>query len=426
MPRRDDGGRSSSTSSSNKGGSKSSSDKGGRGGIGGSIGRGIGGGFGKASGGAVGSKAGSSVGKGGGGNSGNDKAARQAAEKARQAAWKEKNQAKTTNEYRRDASGNFTAHRTNYGTGVSERGFSQHGRISDKGGVRSYEGAWNDKDFGRDVGRYGRVQTADVAESYMKASQMNLAADSAWQAGRYGDYLRNKLKAMKGFAGVSLENNIADFQNAPLDYVSGLLDNPLVSGAAMMSGLGLPAFGVKVADAIADFVQGEATGEESIRSAAGSLITHTPVGAALGPMQGVAAAFTRSPEEGAVEASGMLGGKVGGIAGQALAGLTNNPYAAAGITAISAAAGSSFAKQQTQQAIAKASTGPSQAPKASYAPSQGKGPTSPLVASGELAVAKQEALQQPAQVDLYAQTVRDLPMYGLDVDRLNNPYYGVV
>lgn len=372
------------------------------------------------------SKGSSSKGNNAGSNKGSDRAARQAAEKARQASWKEKNQAKTTNEYRRDASGSFTAHRTNYGTGVSERGFSQHGRISDKGGVRSYEGAWNDKDFGRDVGRYGRVQTADVAESYMKASQMNLAADSAWQAGRYGDYLRNKLKAMKGFAGVSLENNIADFQNAPLDYVSGLLDNPLVSGAAMMSGLGLPAFGVKVADAIADFVQGEATGEESIRSAAGSLITHTPVGAALGPMQGIAAGFVKSPEEGAIQTAGVLGGRLGGVAGGALAGLTNNPYAAVGITAVSAAAGSSFAKQQTQQAIAKASTGPSQAPKAKATQPQGYDRTSPLVASGELAVAKQEALQQPAQVDLYAQTVRDLPMYGLDVDRLNNPYYGVV
>jgi hypothetical protein len=355
-----------------------------------------------------------------------DKTTARERELQRQAEWREKNQYTTTNEYRRDSSGRFTAQRTNYGTGESKQGFSQHGRVSDSRGVRSYEGSWGDKDFGRDVGRYGRTQTASTAESYMKASQSNLAADSAWQNGRYGDYLRNKLTAMKGFAGVSLENNIADFQNAPLDYVSGLIDNPLVSGAVMMSGLGLPAFGVKVVDALTDYVQGEATGEESVRSAAGSLIAHTPVGAALGPIRNVAVGFAKSPEAGAVATSGMLGGKLGGVAGTALSSLTDNPYASVGITAVSAAAGSSFAKQQTQQALAKTSTRPTQPSKALSRPSQRDDRTSPLVTSGELAVAKQEALQQPAQVDLYAQTVRDLPMYGLDVDRLNNPYYGVV
>lgn len=226
--------------------------------------------------------------------------------------------------------------------------------------------------------------------------------------------------------GQRLMREVDYFQEAPLDYASDLLDNPLVSGAALMSGAGLTAFGVQAVDAIADYVQREASPIEALGQVASSTIGFTPVGDVLGPMKSIVKAGIKSPEKAAVATGGMVGGKVGVAAGANIASaVTDNPYARAAITAATGAGSAYYGKEAIETAIAN-NTGKPSVSGMEPVESEGRGDSrSPLVSSGKAAVASSKKLMQPAQSDLYARTVKQLPYYGLNIQPSNLPYYGV-
>lgn len=230
--------------------------------------------------------------------------------------------------------------------------------------------------------------------------------------------------------GSRISREIDYFQEAPMDYVSDLLDNPMVAGGAMMAGLGVPAFGLKVVDAAMDLAQNEASPMEALSNVGMGALSFTPVGASLpSEVKSLAKAGIKRGVEGvALKGSGILGGKIGtGLGSQLAESFTDNPLARVGMTAASAAAGAWAGKEATKTAMAKPSTSPAisgmQQPTAK---DRGRS-ESPLVSSGEAAVASSKALMQQPNVDLYASTVKSLPYYGLSPELSGNkqPYYGV-
>lgn len=338
---------------------------------------------------------------------------------------------KGTNEVRRDpVTGKWTEVHTDYGKPVGtegriKEGKVQHGRVTDARGTREYTGKWGDTSFGRDVSIKGARTSADIAESFMKASQFNHLADDAFQDGNYGAWAKFKAKYAATQLGTSLKNNISDFQQAPLDYVANMLKNPMIGGAAVMSGMGLTAFGVTAVDAIADYMQDEATPMEALKDLAYGTISLTPVGEALGPLRGVATAALDSPEKAASAAGGLLGTKVGAsVAPNLASALSSNPMVRAGLTA----AGIAGAGIAGRKAVETAMKSPGVGMEAPEAP-QGdrKDITSPLVASGKEAIKASQKLAQASRqpVDLYARTVKQLPHYGLGLPDTNLPMYGV-
>lgn len=227
--------------------------------------------------------------------------------------------------------------------------------------------------------------------------------------------------------GQRLGRQVDYFEEAPLDYVSDLLDNPLVAGAATMMGVGLPAFGVKVVDAAVDLFQGEVDPLGAAANIAAAGLSFTPAGAALPkPVRSVAKAGLKKGVEGATTTIGAtLGGKVVGKFGETFAdALTDNPLAKAGIASAAAAAGAWGGKTAVQKGLAQ---GPSTPKGPRPTPSRDHGDrdkvTSPLVASGERAIASSQQLMQDPNVGLYAETVQQLPFYGINTRQQN--YYGV-
>lgn len=226
--------------------------------------------------------------------------------------------------------------------------------------------------------------------------------------------------------GERMSREVDYFQEAPLDYVGDLMDNPLVSGAAMFTGLGTTAFGVKLADTIADIVQRETSPEKALTSTAGSLLQHTTIGADLGIMKPVASGALKSGMKGASQGfAGVVGGQLGaGIGGDVISSFTDNPYVSAAVTAgagVAAAKGSkkAVALAQAQPKVDKPVVG--MRPPRDHDSSAKE---SPLVSSGKRAMEASERLKQPADVGLYARTVQQLPFYGLDTKQ-QLPYYGV-
>lgn len=219
------------------------------------------------------------------------------------------------------------------------------------------------------------------------------------------------------------------FREAPMDYTADLLKNPMIAGAAAMSGLGMTAFGLVAADAAMDMAQNEATPMESLTSTLSGALRFTTIGAGLGPMKSVAMAALESPEKAAVATGGVMGTQVGGRVSAALASsLTDNPIARAGLVAAGTMGGAIAGKKAISAGIASTGTSGMQAPTSE--PSERKDrPTSPLVASGEAAVEASRQLAKTSQqpVDLYARTVEQLPFYGLNIQQQqsNLPYYGV-
>lgn len=214
------------------------------------------------------------------------------------------------------------------------------------------------------------------------------------------------------------------FKEAPMDYAADLIDNPMVNLGLAMSGLGMTAFGVKAVDAVMDAFQGEATLGEAASSIAGNAISSTPIGAALGPARDIAAAAVKDPDAAAGVIGGMLGGRIGGMTGSKVAAaVTDNPYARAALTAGTAAASASYARNWVGEKQREAKQMGTQTAKADTPKDRGGDRESPLASSGERAVARAERLMQPAQADLYARTVEALPFYGLNQQQL--PFYGV-
>lgn len=117
---------------------------------------------------------------------------------------------------------------------------------------------------------YGRNITDAEIDRQMETDAYDRAANDAWNAGNYGSWLGNSLAG----AATGFTNNVAtefnDFTSAPLDYVSDVARNPFVGAAlAVVSPpMALGAAGVKVADSITDYFQGEATMEQALRQGA--------------------------------------------------------------------------------------------------------------------------------------------------------------
>lgn len=223
--------------------------------------------------------------------------------------------------------------------------------------------------------------------------------------------------------GARMQREMDYFKEAPLDYVSDLLDNPLVAGGAAMTGLGMTAFGLKVADAAVDIFQEEEDVLGAAKNIAVGALSFTPVGAAVpAPVRAVAKAGLKEGTEGMGKAIGStIGGKVTAQATETLASaMTDNPYAKVALTATGGAFGAWGGQKAVETALAKPKT-----PKARPVPRKESDGNrrSPLVASGEQAVASSQQLMQEPDVDLYASTVQQLPFYGLqDPKQL---YYGV-
>lgn len=238
--------------------------------------------------------------------------------------------------------------------------------------------------------------------------------------------------------GQRMSRQVDYFQEAPLDYVSDLLDNPFISAGVMMSGLGIPAFGIKVVDAITDIYQNEETPLGALGNIGAGALSFTGVGASLpSEIRGIAKAGLKEGIEGATMAgAGTLGGKVGTGLGSKLADVfTDNPMAKVGITAAGAAAGAFGAQKGVQTAMVGAPSGTSRGPvgmepdRPGRGGRDGGGRESPLVSSGRESVqASRELMKQTQPVDLYAQTVKTLPYYGLAPElsgQDKQPYYGV-
>lgn len=245
-----------------------------------------------------------------------NKSERREREKKRQQEWRDKHKGETTNESRRNPqTGEFENVRTDYSRDKEDRnrsqqGWSQHGSITDDRGTRKYEGATGDTSFGRDLGAYGRGMTAEEAEDNMKASNTHLDADSAWNAGNYREWLDKEMEATTMDVTNSLTSNWNDFKNAPLDYTADMARNPFVGAAAalMAPPVALGLVGLKMADTVADYFQGEVTGVEAVRQGAGDLADSIRD-------QGLAtlAHFVNDPE-------GTISGQVGSDLQKSLAG----------------------------------------------------------------------------------------------------------
>lgn len=228
--------------------------------------------------------------------------------------------------------------------------------------------------------------------------------------------------------GQRLGREVDYFQEAPMDYASDLLDNPLVSGAALMTGLGLPAFGVKAVDAIMDVYQNEEDPLGALANVGAGALSFTPVGKALPtPVRSIAKAGLKAgPKAAAKAAAGVAGGKIGTGMGASLAeAFTDNPYARAGITAGAAGAAAWGGSKLASTAMAQPTQtqGQPRAPRESHRGDSSR--TSPLVSSGEKAIQASEKLMQPADTGLYARTVQQLPYYGITPQQQQTPYYGV-
>lgn len=228
--------------------------------------------------------------------------------------------------------------------------------------------------------------------------------------------------------GQRLSRQVDYFKEAPLDYVSDMLDNPLVAGAAMMSGLGIPAFGVKVVDAAVDLFQEEEDIVGAAKNIAAGALSFTPAGSALpSSVRSVAkAGLTQGADIAQQTIGGVVGGKVAGKVSEAFAdAITDNPLGKAAVTAAGAAAGAWGGKKGVEMAQAQPSTGPSKQPTRPQRDhgDRGRDAISPLVSSGEKAIASSQQLMQNPDVDLYAATVQQLPFYGINTRQQN--YYGV-
>ncbi|AHK11872.1 hypothetical protein CHOED_012 [Vibrio phage CHOED] len=219
------------------------------------------------------------------------------------------------------------------------------------------------------------------------------------------------------------------FKEAPMDYISDLLNNPLISGAAMLTGAGPLAFGIQALDAAMDYAQNEATAGQALGQLASAGISFTPAGAALGEAKGVVKGAIASGVKGAVTSgSALAGAKVGGVVGAAVAsGFMDNPYAYAATVAGVSALGAYGAKKAAKSVISQAPSGtPTKAVTGMSQETSSDSRESPLVASGKAAVKTSERLmEQTGSTNLYAKTVEQLPYYGVDINQNNMPYYGV-
>lgn len=222
-----------------------------------------------------------------------------------------------------------------------------------------------------------------------------------------------------------LAREIDYFREAPLDYAADLLDNPLVSLATAASGLGMTAFGIKAVDAIADYYQAEASPLQTVKSLAGNIVESTPVGSVLGPMRQIVAAGIKDVDTIApgLAAKGTAMATAP-VASRLASSLTSNPYARAALAVGATTGAAAYAKGLVSDAQKNTGTPSGTQVAAADTPRRGGSDRveSPLVSSGEQAIASSKRLMQPAQSDLYAQTVKQLPFYGLGNSQL--PYYG--
>lgn len=224
--------------------------------------------------------------------------------------------------------------------------------------------------------------------------------------------------------GERMQREVKYVQEAPLDYAADFLDNPLVSAGMAFSGLGMTAFGVKAMDAVADYFQREESPINTVKTLGGQIVESTPVGQVFGPLRNIVASGIKDTQSLAPNIAGFTAASVGGeLASTVSTALTDNPYARAALTAGGAMGAGAFAKKAVKESQAAA---PKDVKVAQAAPRERRDRDrgdSPLVSSGKRAVAASEQLMQPAPVDLYAQTVKQLPFYGLDTQQL--PYYRV-
>lgn len=229
-----------------------------------------------------------------------------------------------------------------------------------------------------------------------------------------------------------LTREVDYFSEAPMDYASDLMDNPLVAGGMAMTGLGLTAFGIKAVDAAMDVYQGEQDPMGAAAETAAAGLSFTPLGAALpASIRGIAVAGLKKGGKAAVtKGAGVIGGTVSGGLGNAFANaVTDNPYARAAITSAAAVGGTWGATKAAQAAMERGKEQTTTTPSTQTTKTTSDSRTSPLISSGEKAVAESKSRMQPVQTDLYSRTVQQLPYYGLGGQTaqpyLSQPYYGV-
>lgn len=117
---------------------------------------------------------------------------------------------------------------------------------------------------------YGRAITDAEIDAQMEADAYNRAADEAWARGDYGSWLGNSVAGTAKGVANNLSTEFSDFADSPLDYTADIARNPFVGAALAIAAppLAVGAAGLKAADSITDYFQGEATGEEALRQGA--------------------------------------------------------------------------------------------------------------------------------------------------------------
>lgn len=199
-------------------------------------------------------------------------------------------------------------------------------------------------------------------------------------------------------------------KDAPLSTLANAMSNPMVTAVGAFTGA-LPAIAaMRAASAIKDVTTGVMDVMEGAKSLASTAVEATPIGAALGPIRGVAVGALKGPEEAGKAIAGSVGGTMGSMFGSTLAGsLTSNPYG----SLIGATAGGIAGKIGLQQAVANeyATARPT-----SFKPSPTKTSganveetlKSPLVASR---AASAKLMEQEADPTKYIREL-NLPFYG--------------
>lgn len=117
---------------------------------------------------------------------------------------------------------------------------------------------------------YGRAITDAEIDAQMEADAYNRAADDAWAKGDYGSWLGNSMAGTAKGVANNLSTEFSDFADSPLDYAADIARNPYVGAALAIAAppLAVGAAGLKAADSVTDYFQGEATGDEALRQGA--------------------------------------------------------------------------------------------------------------------------------------------------------------
>lgn len=208
--------------------------------------------------------------------------------------------------------------------------------------------------------------------------------------------------------------------------IGNLMKNPMVSAGMWATGLGAVNVGAQVASTIKDMVEGDIDTTKGLGRLASTAISSTPLGESLGAFRGIAGAavedISKVPSAIAGTIGGRVGGMLGGSLGEALGG--GNMYASAIASTLGAVGLSVAARKGVQEAM---SQGPSQQPTAPVR-SMSDSRRSPLVDSGDMAIAKSEQMRtQDPDVTKYSRTINlDVPMYGSFYSpNVNLPMYGL-